>query len=350
MDEPSKPPMPKITPSWMSSLIGKVGPVPSERIHLYPNIPPDLLDVAKKTFARGMNDEIPLLLVDLSYSGGSKFLRAKTVFDMFQKAGSTGILATDKNIYDGSSWNDNVFHDGRQIFELDKIFSVHLLDYGRGGQRVWVNGVPLFGESPPRELTSVDCMNWIYKVIGEMQAVATISGDLSAMDIISSYRRVLVNKSVFYPNGIPEKFIHNARKTYRSWDPPDEKPLLLYSDGKKGRSGVLLTSLRVFCHADGHEFYREWRLDSIRKIGLSAVAADRKLRIWINDARMYGFSDWHQSCPRHLLVLSNMIVAVANSQHRPSGPLEFVFGTSQYPNGFNFRATEPVSEVPLGRK
>ncbi len=79
------------------------------RIHCQPSFSRESLQNAKNSFARTVVDRKDLIFIDMAPRG---FVQKLSSGSPFPKPCFTGLLVTDRVIYDGSTWEDDSFLPG----------------------------------------------------------------------------------------------------------------------------------------------------------------------------------------------------------------------------------------------
>lgn len=330
---------------WSSSdlaqFVATQGEIPKNRLfHVYPNIPDNLLSVAKKYYAHLAEQEKPLVLV----------VRARSWLDKVRiKRGATGVVITTAKIYDGSEWNlhDDFMwgdHTDNHTFDLRLIHSLNIFDVDGNNPRLLVNGIPLFGDKIlTREWKDLDSLRWLGTFISSLVEAIRGRRKLSIREIVLSYGGILKHDDLFFPGEIPERLLDNAMSTYARFDRREEEPLLLYNAAEDGCRGVLITDSHIFSCGESEVFYRKWTFSEIRSVWIAAVGM-RSWQYWIpviNDARLLGwpYLDYQRRVP---MVLGVMIIGIVNSLRPESQALSPVPMMGRPPEGTDFKVSEPL--------
>lgn len=269
------------------------------RVHCHPNMPKESLQNAKNSFACTASDERDVVFIDTAPRG---FLQKLSSGTLFSKPGSTGLLVTDRAIYDGSFWKYDPFLPimQKRFIPLKLIRDVTISEWFGGKMRLMVNNIPLFGQNPPAFAGVEDAalLDWCSKQLIVLVSEARGKTTPSVKDVVMSYQSFLASKSSFlgsfdlyYAGRIPSAYVENAKNVYLKLESADEEILFFYNDSGKGKGGVVLTDRNLFSHEAGHDFFFKWALTDIRRVWIGANKAGgiTYLYVIVNDQRVFGW-------------------------------------------------------------
>ncbi|MGV8137717.1 MAG: hypothetical protein AB2L20_21105 [Mangrovibacterium sp.] len=232
----------------MENLTSSPNRLDRTRVHRLPSFSRESLQNAKNSFARTAVDGKDLIFIDMAPRG---FVQKLSSGSPFPKPCFTGLLVTDRVIYDGSTWEGDSFLPGlyKRFIPLRMIHDITISEWFGGKKRLLVNGISLFVQNS-RAFTGVEdavFLDWCAK---QLSALASKVRDMTTTlkDIVLSYESFLTSESsflgggdVYYAGHIPSAYVERAKQACLKLDSADEEILFFYNDSGKGEGGVVFT-------------------------------------------------------------------------------------------------------------